>query len=160
MKWSDSCYQFIWPSSCSNNTTELELCFGGERSCLRMRNGQCVGWQIKGGVRLVETLEWDKGIFALTGNISTNIFTKWDSQHKYMVRDCQLCNTDSAKVCAEEVELLTIGVFMPAIFCLNFEFIFVLILGFRVTSPSYISFLIGLKITYKLVPKSTLWDKN
>ena len=49
---------------------------------------------------------------------------------------------------------------MLTIFCLIFEFIFVLILGFRVSNPSYISFLIGLKISYKLVPKLTLSDKN
>ena len=49
---------------------------------------------------------------------------------------------------------------MPTIFCLIFMFIFVLILGFRVTNPSYIPFLIGLKITYELIPKSTLSVKN
>ena len=49
---------------------------------------------------------------------------------------------------------------MSTIFHLIFKFIFVLILGFRVTNPSYIPFLIGLKITYKLVPKLTLLDKN
>ena len=54
----------------------------------------------------------------------------------------------------------TIGVFMPTIFHLTFKSIFVLILRFRVTNPSYISFLIGLKISYELVPKSTLLDKN
>ena len=49
---------------------------------------------------------------------------------------------------------------MPAIFHFIIEFIFVLILGFRVTNLSYIPFLIGLKISYKLVLKSTLLDKN
>ena len=38
--------------------------------------------------------------------------------------------------------------------------IFALILGFRVANPSYIPFLFGLKICHKLVPKSTLSDKN
>ena len=61
---------------------------------------------------------------------------------------------------ASWLSLLTIGAFMPAIFCLIFEFIFILILGFRVTKPSYIPFLIGLKICYKVVPKLTLSDKN
>ena len=55
---------------------------------------------------------------------------------------------------------MSLGVFMPIIFHLTFEFIFVLILGFRVTNLSYIPFLIGLKMSYRLVPKSTLLDKN
>ena len=38
--------------------------------------------------------------------------------------------------------------------------IFALILGFMIIDPSYILFLIGLEICYKLVPKLTLSDKN
>ena len=54
---------------------------------------------------------------------------------------------------------LILGAFTPTIFCLIFKFIFKFILGFKVINPSYIPFLIGLKITYKLVPKSTLSNK-
>ena len=49
---------------------------------------------------------------------------------------------------------------MPTIFHFIYKFIFVLILEFRVTNPSYIPFLIGLKSTYELVPKLILLDKN
>jgi hypothetical protein len=53
-----------------------------------------------------------------------------------------------------------IGAFKAAIFCFIFKSIFILILGFGVVNPSYIPFLIGSKISYELVPKLTLWDKN
>jgi hypothetical protein len=49
---------------------------------------------------------------------------------------------------------------MPTIFHLIFKFIFILILGLWVTNPSHIPIFIGLKICYKLVPKSTLLNKN
>jgi hypothetical protein len=49
---------------------------------------------------------------------------------------------------------------MVAIFIFILEFIFAFILGFRVVNFSYITFLFGLKISYKLVPKLTLSDKN
>ena len=46
------------------------------------------------------------------------------------------------------------------IFTLIFKFIFALILGFMIINPSYIPFLIGLKISFKSIPKSFLLDKN
>ena len=49
---------------------------------------------------------------------------------------------------------------MVAIFIFIFEFIFALILGFKVANPNYIPFLFSLKICHKLVPISTLSDKN
>ena len=56
--------------------------------------------------------------------------------------------------------ILQLGSFKVAIFSFIFKFIFILILRFKVVNCNYISFLIGLKISYKLVPKSTLLDKN
>ena len=56
--------------------------------------------------------------------------------------------------------ILQLGSFKVAIFSFTFKFIFILILRFKVVNCNYIPFLIGLKISYKLVPKSTLLDKN
>ena len=47
-----------------------------------------------------------------------------------------------------------------AIFALIFMFIFALILRFKIINSNYISFLIGLKISYKLVLKLTLLNKK
>jgi hypothetical protein len=60
-----------------------------------------------------------------------------------------------------QYEGLVLGAwFTVAIFIFILKFIFAFILGFRVINSSYITFLFGLKISYKLVPKLTLSDKN
>ena len=53
-----------------------------------------------------------------------------------------------------------IGSIKVAIFSFIFKSILILILGFRVVNPIYIPFLISLKISYKLVPKSILLNKK